>query len=380
LAIDRSKGRYALERLPEDIRVVLEGLVEDLRAREEISGVGLFGSWSRGDGVPGSDVDLLVVDGRDFDYEYVQRVQIDNFFLDLDFIPERWVRERVPPEVDQKLYEAEVLYDRNGKLGQARDLMANIYLKPGRVEIRTGNYLMEADTYLSRGLSAYNKDDFRSAKVNGVIGLDAIMKILIEVNRLPISNSHFVRAVESSTKRFGAAELYNEYIEIVGLSGLSRQRAESMLDSVLAMWKDASLFIEDNSSIVEKLHVRVTKDLGYYGRDSFMRGLVARASSLINDGLFAEAAHYMFRASVSMLENVLWLVSALERKRQDYTVLFEHLGGSEASPKEVYRRAVEGLGIEDVSGREAEESLRRTKEIILGVRQKRKELIMGLLS
>ena len=369
-----------LERLPEDIRVVLEGLAGDLGAREDISGIGLFGSWSRGDAVAGSDVDLLVVDDRDFDYEYVQRAQIENLFLDLDHIPEKWIHERVPPEVDQKLYEVEVLYDRSGTLEQAKDLMSNIYLKPERVEIRTGNYLMEADTYLSRGLSAYNKDDFQSAKVNAAIGLDAIMKILIEVNRLPISNSHFVRAVESSTKRFGVSQLYNEYIGIGGFSKLPREMTERMLDSVLAMWKDVSVFVEDNSAIVETLHVRVMKDLSYYGRDSFLRGLAARASSLINDGLFAEAAHYMFRTSVSMLENYLWLVSALERTRLDYTVLFQHLKESEESPEEIYRGAVEGLGIEEVSGREAEESLRRTKEIILGVRQKRKELIAGLLS
>jgi hypothetical protein len=39
LVIARSKGRYALEKLLEGIRVVLEGLVEDLKAREEISGI-----------------------------------------------------------------------------------------------------------------------------------------------------------------------------------------------------------------------------------------------------------------------------------------------------------------------------------------------------
>jgi len=379
-AIDRSKGRYALERSLEDIRVVLEGLVEDLTAREEISGIGLFGSWSRGDAVAGSDVDLLVVDAKDFDYEYVQRARIENIFLDLDHIPEKWIHERVPPEVDQKLFETEVLYDRDGTLQQAKDLISNIYLKPARVEIRTGNYLMEADTYLSRGFSAYNKDDFQSAKVNGVIGLDAIMKILIEVNRLPISNSRFVRAVESSTKRFGAPQLYDEYVKIAGLSKLPRERAEGMLDSVLVMWKEASEFFEANSASVERLHVRVMKDLSYYCRDSFVRGLAARASSLVNDGLFAEAAHYMFRSSVSMLENFVWLVSALEGTRLDYTALFQNLKESKVLPKRVYEGAVEAFGIEEVSGRDVEESLGRIREIILGIRQKRKELIVGLLS
>jgi hypothetical protein len=96
--------------------------------------------------------------------------------------------------------------------------------------------------------------------------------------------------------------------------------------------------------------------------------------------LFTEAAHYMFRTSVSMLENWLWLVSALDKIRPDYTALFQHLEQSKSSPKEIYQKAVEAFGIEEVSGREAEESLNRAKEIILGVRGKRRELIVSLLS
>ncbi|MCW4020308.1 MAG: nucleotidyltransferase domain-containing protein [Candidatus Bathyarchaeota archaeon] len=364
-----------MERLPESVGVVLEALFEDLKARESISSIGLFGSWSRGDAVPSSDVDLLVVDGRDFDYEYVERAEIAGVFLDLDYMPEKWVQKQVPPELDQKLYEVEVLYDRSGALAKAKGLTQKFYWQPERIEIRTGNYLMEADTYLSRGLSAYGKDDFQSAKVNAAIGLEAVLKILVDASKVPLSNSHFIRALESSTKKFGADKLYDDYLEVAGLSEVNRQKAESMLDSLLAMWGETMSFVEANSSFVKKLHVRVLNDLNYYCKQSFLRGMSARTVSLIKEGLFGEAARYVFRTSISMLENYVWLLSVMDDVRFDYTDLFRRLKRSGLSPAGIYRKAVEAFEIEEVPGRKAEDSLRRAKEIILGVRQKRKKII-----
>jgi hypothetical protein len=70
----------------------------------------------------------------------------------------------------------------------------------------------------------------------------------------------------------------------------------------------------------------------------------------------------------------------LEGTRLDYTALFQNLKESKVLPKRIYEGAVEAFGIEEVSGRDVEESLGRIREIILGIRQKRKELIVGLLS
>ena len=58
--------------LPDRVRSILEKIVRRLSRRETVSGVGLFGSWSRGEAVMSSDVDLLIVDNEDFDYEFVE--------------------------------------------------------------------------------------------------------------------------------------------------------------------------------------------------------------------------------------------------------------------------------------------------------------------
>jgi len=372
-------GESTLIKLPERISSVLDGLLEDLKSRESISGVGLFGSWSRGDAVSSSDIDLLLLDSRSFDYEYVERAEIDNCLLDLDYIPKKWVQQNIPPEIDQKLYEARTLFDRDSALTNAKDLISKVYLEPERVEIRTEAYLMEADIYLSRAASAYNRDDFQSASLNASLGLETILKTFIEVNKMPISNSHLMAALEDSSKKLGMINFYDDYLRNARFSKLDRQRTVNMFNSFSALWRTAVDFIGANSSTVKTLHVRVKNRLNYYGKESFLKGVLARTKSLIEDGLFLEAVHYMGRTSVDMLENYAWLASMVEGTRFDHAVLFQYLKGSRTSPKEVYYRAIEMFGIEEVSSREAEEALNRAKENILSIRQRRRELIMSRL-
>ena len=367
-----SRGK-TLERLPENAHSVLERLLEDLRSRESVAGVGLFGSWSRGDASLSSDVDLLVVDGRDYEYEYVERAELENVFIDLDYVPSKWVLRQIPPEIDQKLFESQVLFDRNGRFAVAKGLMSKNYWTLERAEMRIGDSIMQADTYLSRIVSALNRDDYQSAKVSAVFSLAAIMRVLLEVARKPYSNSRYLRMLESTTIRLGKTEFYEEYLDMAGLTRLSKQDVEGMLGSVSDIWQQVIGFVEANSSKIENIHIRVKNDLNYYCKENFLKGMQARVNSLINDSLYEEAAHYLFRASISMLENYVWLLSTIEGIRFDYTYLFQRLKNSSLSPPSVYQRAVDAFDLKDVSQSEAEKTQKKAKEIILGIRQKRKE-------
>ena len=99
-----------MERLPENARVILESLLEDLKSRESVSAVGLFGSYSRGDSVLSSDVDLLIVDKREFDYEYVERAMLEDVFFDLEYVPEKKILKQMAPELDHKMFEGLPVY------------------------------------------------------------------------------------------------------------------------------------------------------------------------------------------------------------------------------------------------------------------------------
>ncbi len=362
-------------KLPEKARDVVQRVVEDLKSRESVSGVGLFGSWTRGDADPSSDVDLLVVDSRDFEYAYVERAEIDSCLLDLDHVPEKWVLKSIPPEIDQKLFEVQVLYDRKGTLKRAKDLMTTNFWQPERVDIRTEAYLINADTYLTRARAAYSKEDFQSTKVYAALSIESLMKILIELNRMPVSNSRYMTAVEDSAKRLDMQGLYETYAKIAGFAGLDRTKASATLNSFSGLWRRTVNFIESNSSTVKMMHVKVRNNLSYFGKESFLKGLLIRTKTLFEDGLFAEAAHYMTRTSADLLENYAWMVSTMEGVRFDYSSLFQRLRDSKTSPQEIYDRAAETFSVKSVTGQEAEEAMNKAKEATFHIRQKRRELI-----
>jgi len=368
-------GGNGLERLPENSREVLEGLLKDLESRDTVIGVGLFGSWSRGDASLSSDVDLLIVDGRDFGYEYVERAELEDVFIDLDYVPAKWVLRQIPPEIDQKLYEAQVLFDRSGKFAVAKSLMAKNYYSIERAEMRIADYVMQADTYLSRVTAALNRSDYQSAKVSAVYSLASIMRIFLEVSRKPYSNSRYLRTLESATIRLGNNEFYEDYLDMAGLDRLSRQDAEGVLSSVSDLWQNVDDFVEDNSKKVESIHAKVKSDLNYYCRSSFLNGMQSRASTLINDSLYEEAAHYLFRASISMLENYVWLLSNLEGERFDFTYLFQRLKNSSLSNPDIYQRLVDAFDLGDVSQSDADAAFKKAKDIVLEVRQKRTDYV-----
>ena len=149
-------------RLPEKIRRTLERIVKEMRVKENVYGVGLFGSWSRGDATPSSDIDLLTLDDGSSSYEYTKRIEIRGLLIDLDHIPKRWIQGPIPPEIDQKLYETQILYDRDWSLTNAKLLMVKSYGSLERVEIRTKMHIVDSDVYLSLSLIHISEPTRRS--------------------------------------------------------------------------------------------------------------------------------------------------------------------------------------------------------------------------
>ncbi|MBS7634266.1 nucleotidyltransferase domain-containing protein [Candidatus Bathyarchaeota archaeon] len=364
---------------PERFRSVLESFVEDLKVREIVSGIGLFGSWSRGDAVPSSDVDFLIVEDRDFDYEYTERINLSGCFVDLNYVPRSWVAHRIPPEIDQKLYELRVIFDRDGSLTRAKDLMSKVFWRPERVEIRSEAYLVEADAHLSRARSAFNMDDFQSAKVNALRSFWVLMKILIEIGRRPVLNSRFVRSLDSSSRSLEMYNVYEKYVGLMGLDRLSKADVKSMLDLLSSVWGEAINFIAANPP-PKTVHPRMIAKINYYGKKDFLNGLVARISALVDENALVESAHYMFHNLADMIENYAYLVSIVENIKFDYAAIFRCLKESKKSPAEIYQGVLKVLDVRDVASQEAERIIKETTNIAMNIRQRRKDLIARLIS
>jgi len=361
-------------KVPPEMKSALDNLVSMLNRQETISGVALFGSWSRRDATASSDVDLLVVHTQNLKYEYVTRFEFERFLVDLDYIPASWLSDSMLPEIDQKIFEANVLYDREGVLNRAKEWMSKAYQTPERVGMRTEAHLISSDTFLSRATSARARRDLQSTKVFSIIAVEQILRILLEVSLLPFSNTRFVEALKKATGKTGMESLYDGYFELAGLSKVN----DKVVAEKISLFRDAFevllKLMKERSQIVDSLHPQVKRALQYYGNEDFLKGVISRSKALVDEKKHVEAFRYTSSTLECMLENYAWLKAKSEGTRPDSATLFLTLRRTGDSDP-VYRKAAAFLNLDFLTEKEADNSLAYARKAILSIREARKDLV-----
>lgn len=363
-----------MAQLPENIRGPLEKFVRRLSAKETVSGVGLFGSWSRGDATSTSDLDLLIIDKRNFNCEYVDRFNLKGIMFDLNYIPKKWLTEQFPLEIDQKLYETYILYDRDWSLTNTKDWLVRVYRNPHRIDLRTECYVVESDILLSKAFSAYQRGDFQSACIFAGMAVKSMLKTFLEINFAPISNSHFIEFLKESTDKLGMFHVFDSFLTVARLSKVNRNDAEMKLGLFEGFWNDFSSCIRKHMSVVDSLHFRVKTKLKYYGNPDFLQGTAARTRNIIDEERYIEASHYLLSSLFSMVENYVPFVSAMKKTKFSHVTSFSVLRRLEESAQ-MCENVVEAFGLSDVDREETDELLRLARELICDVRRWRRILI-----
>lgn len=365
--------------LPEKIRRTLEKLVAEMRIRENVYGIGLFGSWSRNDATASSDVDLLILDRSDFNYEYVERTEANGLLIDLDHIPKKWLSTQIPPEIDQMLHEAQILYDRDWSLHNTKLLMAKSYISPERVDIRTEVHVVDSDIYLSRATSAFSRQDFLSARLFATVAFESILKVLVEIALEPFSNSRFLEKLEASATRLEMRDLYGKYLEAAMLSKADNASVKEKLRLFKLIWDEIKTTVTHNAQSLESAHFKVKTKLNYYLNPAFLQGAVMRTNSLIESGKAAEAWHYINSIFLDMVENYVWLKSQIDKAQIDYTTLMRSLETLETKNPKTYSCIVNFLGLTNVTKLDASNAVENARMVMLRIRRERKTLIKNFL-
>jgi len=368
-----------LNALPEKIRRTLEKLVTEMRIKENVYGISLFGSWSRNDATASSDVDLMILDKSDLNYEYVERIEANGLLIDLNHIPKKWLSRSIPPEIDQKLYEMQILYDRDWSLHNTKLLMAKSYISPERVEIRTEAHVVDSDIYLSRATSAFSREDFLSAHFFATIAFETMLRVLIEIALEPFSNSRFLEKLEISTAKFGMHDLYSKYVEVTGLNKVDNSSVKEKLRLFRVIWEEIRTTILHNDQTLESSHFKVKTKLKYYLNPAFLQGLMMRTTFMINSGKLAEASHYLDSIFLDMTENYAWLKSQINKVKIDHTTLMRSLQSLEEKNPKIYTYIVKFLDLEQITMPDASDIIKNVRETMLKVRKERKILIKNLL-
>jgi predicted nucleotidyltransferase len=364
-----------LAKLPEKVRKTLEKQVAQMRVAQNVYGIGLFGSWSRGDATPSSDVDLLIVDNGDFSYEYVERKETNDLFIDLDHVPKRWMRGPIPPEIDQKLYEMQILYDRDWSMNDTKVLMVKSYSSPERVDIRTETHVIDSDIYLSRATSAFSREDFKSAYLFATVALESILNVLVEIASEPFSNSRFIERLEVSTEKLEMHDLFEKYLTVSKLDKENSSSVKDKLEFFQKIWNEMNVTTKQHIQVLESSHFRVKARLNYYLNPAFLEGALMRVNSMIDSEKAIEASHYLKNIFLSLVENYVWLKAAIDKVKVDHTTLADSLETLEKKSPANYNCMMKLLNLDDVAKLDAARAIEESREIILKIRKDRKVLI-----
>lgn len=327
----------------------------------------------------GVEATLLVLDTGDFNYEYVKRIEIKGLFVDLNHLPKRWILGSIPPEIDQKLYEMQILYERDWSLTNTKILLVKSYGSPERIDIRTETHVIESDIYLSRATSAFSREDFRSAHLFAAVALEKAMKVLMEVALEPFSNSRFVEKLEYSAGKLGMQNLFDEYLKMTGLYRTENAGVERKLRLFKQIWDEINATIKQNFSALESAHFKVKTKLKYHLNPAFLQGAIIRAKSLIASGKIIEASHYLNNILFDMIENYIWLKSSAEKVKTGYTTIIRSLENLEENTPQNYRHILEFLDLKNVDKHDAADVTEKTRKIMLKIRRERKALIKNHL-
>jgi predicted nucleotidyltransferase len=360
--------------LPEKVRRTLEKVVRKVKVKEDVYGIGLFGSWSRGDAGPSSGVDLLILDRAKSNDEYAERIEAGGMFVDLDHVPKQWIHEVIPPEIDQKLYEIQILYDRDWSLTNTKLLMTKSYSSPERIDIRTEAHVVGSDIYLSRATSAFSREDFQSAHLFAIVALKSILKVLIEVTQEPFSNSRFLEKLEISTQKLSMHDLYEEYLT----SGLDRNDDTTTKEKtklIKAVWYEMNIAAKRSPQALESAHFKVRTKLSYYLNPAFLPGIVIRTGSFTDSERFAEASHYLDGILLDLMENYVWLKSCTDKVKIDYTTLLRSL---RVLGESNYENVTRFLGLGGMDRPKASETIGKARATMRRIRADRKALIKNL--
>ncbi len=365
-------------KLPEKLRKTLEKIIKEMAANETVSGLGLFGSWSRGEAAPSSDVDLLILSNNPSEDEYVERISVGDLFIDLNFVPKHLIQGPIHPKLDQKLYEVQILYDRDWTLTNTRLSMAKFYGSPERVEMRAETHVIESDIYLSRATSAHAKGDYLSAKIFATVAIENTLRVLLEIALQPFSNSRFLEKVEAAAEKLSMPEIFNGYMEIAKLNNADAALAEEKLKLFKAVWDEMSFVIKRKPQALKSMHFKIKTGINYYFNSAFMQGTILRANSMISSKNFAEIVHYLTGISLNIVENYAWLKAAIEKQKIDYTSLMRSIEKLEKGNPKNYQNIIKLLSLTNtacVDKAEAAETIEKVKRNILKIRKERKHLI-----
>lgn len=352
--------------------------MDELADESGVVAMGLIGSWARGDASYASDFDLMVVERSRLDYEFNEMVEWEGLPIDLNRVPWSWVGAPVSPAVDHRLREILVLHDPDRVLEWAREFVGRNYRTPGRIDVRTDDYLATAEMYLSRASAAAARGDLETASLFAGACWVPVARVLMDIAGLPITRRDMVWGFHRACGRLGVRGVYDWFVSGSGMSQLDDVGVGGSLGLFEDLWRGVSEFVEGEGEAVGRLHDRLKRGVEYLTNRLLLRRVLGRVGEMLEGDHFIGAAMYMREWLLPLLEGYAWILSSGVGEKYDYTSLFRVM--REHGAAYVCKGALEVFGLGDVREGVVLGEIDEARRVVGDVRLDRRRLVESFVS
>ena len=365
----------SLETLPEGMGDAFKEFMDDLTKQGIVASVGLYGSWCRGVATPSSDVDLLVLDMRNLEYEYGEFVDYEGLRMDVRRVPVGWVDRVVNPTIDHEVMESTTLYDPQNILMRGKEWLSNVYWRPSRIRIRAEEELSGLNRYVSRASSSVEYEDLESAVMYVRLSVEAVARAVCELARMPPWNTSLISRFYRSCYELGVEKLYDVCMELAALKDVNRRRANEALKLFREAWELFSGYVEENRETVESMDRRVRAAVEYASSSCFGEGSALRAGEMIQVEEYEEAVYYLMRNTAKVVEAHAWIASEKLGVALNYPHIMTVLRNSGPEFETLYENALKIFSAEEPAGDKVREDLKTLTNLSRYIKANENELL-----
>lgn len=342
--------------------LLLKDIVEELVGERNIEAVALFGSYARGDFTPESDIDLLVVE-RDNNISRTERIVKNDVYIDLEYLS-RTLLIREDVHLDQKLYEAMLIYDLNGLLTKAIASARNNYRLGIRRETETEYYVTEHILYMSKAKTAHQNQDTNGAVFYMLRSIEEIFKLIPIITFKPLSKAKFMYNIKIATDYMNASHLHQFFKKQFNPHEVSQEEALNKAAKLEDLWRnltDAIVQLDLSQAKPEQQY-----KAKYLFDPNFREGCLHRIRGQITRRRITDAVYYIKSMAMQIIEEYYQSKRIAGQSDYSYTVIKDLAG---ISPS-LMDQAISLLDLNEISI-----SISRVVEIARNIRSLKAQML-----
>jgi predicted nucleotidyltransferase len=354
----------------------LDSFVKKVSDIETVMGIGLFGSWARYEFSLRSNVDILIVDESDRNFDFNELLEFENFIFDVSRIPLVKLRKIVMPSMDHLLYGMHILYDPKKVLERVKKFEEEKFRTIGRIELRFENKVVTADSRLSRASSALSRKNFETALLFSFFSISPIAEVLIDLAGLPLTTKSMIWNLRRACEKLDDLETYNKIIKNLNLYGADKNGVLKNIKISQEIWHSMSEDIIEKYDKINNVPDNINHNIKYLTNALMTKKINFEIADFLKNNNFFDAIYrlrfHLFRLIVFYAR----IITLNKGNKFDYTSIFKTI---KESTQEIHEQALQIFGFINYDPKKIRKIYEENRSFIMKFRKQRLKYINKIL-